>query len=121
MPCVICNMIALALLFIVIMALLLVMVRLLQKYFESYNESIIACKQRSETKKCIELTKINRPSDSLTDEINTVLNDRLTEMERKFPVPSVRDEAPERITTVFKQVLLSSLNLLKIVERDRER
>lgn len=114
-------MIALALLFIVIMALLLVMVRLLQKYFENYNESITACEQRSETKKRIGIRKANRFSDALTDEINTVLNDRLTEMERKFPVPSVRDETPERITTVFKQVLLSSLNLLKIVERDRER
>ena len=113
-------MIALALLFMVIMALLLVMLRLLQKYFESYSESITACKQRLETKQRIGITRNNRFSDALTDEINTVLNDRLAEMERKFPVSTGREEEPEQITTAFKQVLHSSLDALKVAERDRE-
>ena len=103
-----------------IMALLLVMVRLLQKYFENYNESITACEQRSETAQRVGITRNNRFSDALTDEINTVLNDRLAEMERKFPVSTGREEVPEQITTAFKQVLLSSLDVLKVAERDRE-
>lgn len=45
--------------------------------------------------------------------INTVINERLAEMEQKFPTVQPQEDVSELLTGNFKRVLHSSLNLLK--------
>ncbi|MCB0450934.1 MAG: hypothetical protein KDC97_12525 [Confluentibacter sp.] len=104
-------MIALAVLFIVIIGLLLLVVRLLQLFFKTYSsldESNWANANHKEN--------VNPRSVEINQEINTFINKRLTEMEQKFPAEQTQNEAPEMLTYAFKQVLRTSLKLLKQIE-----
>ncbi len=107
-------MIALALFFIVIVGLLAVIVWLLQKYFEMYsslhtsqsNEDLKAKKFRELQKNKVAFLKINR-------EIDIVIDERLAEMEEKFPTQQPHEVLSEMLIGNFKKVLHSTLNLLR--------
>jgi|SRR5690606_9991634 len=108
-------MIALALLFIVIIGLLWLIVRLLQHFFETYSsldENVYATDFKNKLKK----QKAVLSCQERNKEINTVISKRLTEMEQEFPDLKTQNEAPEMLTSAFKQALHSSLNLLKETE-----
>jgi predicted PurR-regulated permease PerM len=108
-------MIALALLFIVIIGLLWVVVQVLQHFFETYSsldENVYATDFENKLQQQKTITSCQENN----KEINAILAKRLTEMEQKFPVLQTQDEDPEMLTSTFKQVLHSSLNLLKETE-----
>lgn len=107
-------MIALALLFIVIIGLLSVIVWLLQKYFDTYSSlHTTPSNQTAELQRLLNLQKIEMEILQTEEEINTLINKRLTEMEEKFPTEQPQEELLEMLTGNFKKVLHSTLNLLK--------
>lgn len=116
-------MIALALLFIVIIGLLSVIVWLLQKYFEAYSSL-----HTPENSQMIELQRRfsirQKQAETLGSEeqINAVINERLMEMERKFPSDPTQEglseQFPEVLTNNFKRLLWSTLNLMKAKPQD---
>lgn len=108
-------MIALALFFIAIIGLLWLVVQLLQNFFITYSnldESYFVADWKNELQK--QKAVISRQESN--KEINTVISKRLTEMEQKFPALRIQNEDPEMLTSAFKQVLHSSLNLMKETE-----
>lgn len=109
-------MIALALLFMVIIALLLVVVLLLQKYFAVYS-NLAENNTISELEKHIQVPENNTSH----QQINSYISKRLTELEQQFPVSQTQKEELEMLTNAFKQVLHSSLNLLKETEYNNKR
>jgi len=107
-------MLALALLFIVIIGLLSVIVWLLQKYFEVYsNLHITENTHLNEFQHHLKLKENTRKAFEMEQQINTLINKRLTEMEEKFPTEQPQEELSEMLTGNFKKVLHSTLNLLK--------
>ena len=107
-------MIALALLFIVIVGLLSVIVWLLQKYFEMYSSLHTSeSNQTAELQSHLNLQKNEMEILQTEEEINMLINKRLTEMEEKFPTEQPQEELPEMLTGNFKKVLHSTLNLMK--------
>lgn len=107
-------MIALALLFIVIIGLLSVIVWLLQRYFEMYsNLHITENTQLNKLQNQLKLQENTSKILETEEEINTLINKRLTEMEEKFPTEQPQEELSEMLTGNFKKVLHSTLNLLK--------
>lgn len=107
-------MIALALLFIVIVGLLSVIVWLLQKYFEMYSSlHTTQSNQMAELQNHLNLQKNEMEILQTEEEINTLIDKRLTEMEEKFPTEQPQEELWEMLTGNFKKVLHSTLNLLK--------
>ena len=115
-------MLALALLFIVIVGLLSVIVWLLQKYFEMYSSlHTTQSNQMAELQNHLNLQKNEMEILQTEEEINTLINKRLTEMEKKFPTEQPQEELSEMLIGNFKKVLHSTLNLLKTGHYDTER
>lgn len=107
-------MIALALFFIVIIGLLSVIVWLLQKYFEMYSSLYTSqSNEIAELQNHLKLKKSEMEILEAEAEINTVINERLAEMEEKFPTEQPQEEQLEMLIINFKKVLHSTLNLLK--------
>ncbi len=107
-------MIALALLFIVIVGLLSVIVWLLQKYFEMYsNLHITENTQLNNLQNQLKLQENTSKILETKEEINTLINKWLTEMEEKFPTEQPQEELSEMLIGNFKKVLHSTLNLMK--------
>lgn len=107
-------MIALALLFIVIIGLLAVIVWLLQKYFEMYSSLHTSeSNQTAELQSHLNLQKNEMEILQTEEEINTLINKRLTEIEEKFPTEQPQEEQLEMLIINVKKVLHSTLNLLK--------
>ncbi len=107
-------MLALALLFIVIIGLLSVIVWLLQKYFEMYSSLHLSENTHlNEFQNHLKLQKNTSQVSEMEQQINTLINERLTEMEDKFPTKQTQEEPSEMLTRNFKKVLHSTLNLLK--------
>lgn len=104
-------MIALALLFIVIIGLLSVIVWLLQKYFEMYIA--LSNGNSDELQRQFELQEKNTSCIEINTEIYRQINERLTEMEAKFPTEETQEELVERLIRNFKKVIDSTLKLLK--------
>lgn len=107
-------MIALALLFIVIIGLLSVIVWLLQRYFEMYsNLHITENTQLNKLQNQLKLQENTSKILETKEEINTLINKWLTEMEEKFPTEQPQEELSEMLIGNFKKVLHSTLNLMK--------
>jgi len=112
-------MIALALLFIVIVGLLSVIVWLLQKYFEMYSDLHTSeSNQTAELQNHLNLQKNEMEILQTEEEINTIINKRLFEMEQKFPTEQPQEEQLEMLIINVKKVLHSTLNLLKRKQYD---
>ena len=114
-------MIALALLFIVIIGLLSVIVWLLQKYFEMYSS--LHSPQHCGADELQSRFSIQQKETLGSDiEINAIINNRLMEMEQKFPtIPHEEEhleEEAEVLTETLKHVLTSYMNLLKVKPQD---
>lgn len=115
-------MIALALLFIVIISLLWLVVRLLKKFFETYSNIYISeSNENNKEQKFRELQKNKVSFLKINREIDIVIEERLAEMEQKFPTLQPQDDISELLTGNFKRVLHSSLNLLKTKHNEAER
>lgn len=115
-------MIALALLFILIIMLLWVIVWLLQRYFKAY--SYIHMPDNVQVNKIESRADIRKHNmQELEAEINTLVNQRLLEMEKQIPASNNAPElqASEILTENFKQLLHSTLSLLKINQCDTRR
>lgn len=107
-------MIALALLFVVIIRLLWLIIRLLQKYFDTYSNVYISqSNQNLKEQKCLEVQQNKVSFLKINQEINVVIDERLTEMEQKFSTEQLQEELTEILTENFKKALHSTLNLLK--------
>ncbi len=107
-------MLALALLFIVIIGLLSVIVWLLQKYFEMYSSLYLSKNTHlNKFQNHLKLQENTSQIFEMEQQINTLINKRLTEMEDKFPTEQKQEEVSEILTGNFKKVLHSTLNLLK--------
>ncbi len=110
-------MLALALLFAVIIGLLWLIVRLLQRYFDAYayldraDDDDRLQQHLQEGKEIVTYQK--RETD-----INSVIDERLSEMEKRFPSQQSANEPPEMFMTAFKQLIHATLNLLKEEKRD---
>lgn len=114
-------MIALALLFIVIIGLLSVIVWLLQKYFKMYSS--LHSPQHCGADELQSRFSIQQKETLGSDiEINAIINNRLMEMEQKFPtIPHEeehQEEEAEVLTETLKHVLTSYMNLLKVKPQD---
>ncbi len=107
-------MLALALLFIVIIGLLSIIVWLLQKYFEMYSSLHTSeSNQTAELQNHLNLQKNEMEILQAEEEINTIINERLAEMEQKFPTLQPQEDVSELLIGNFKKVLHSTLNLLR--------
>lgn len=116
-------MIALALLFIVIIGLLSVIVWLLQKYFDTYSSlHTPENSQITELQNRFSIRQKQAETLGSEEKINAVINERLMEMERKFPLAPTQEELseqfPEVLTNNFKRLFWSTLNLLKAKSQD---
>lgn len=115
-------MIALALLFIMIIGLLAVIVWLLQKYFEMYSSlhSPLHC-GADELQSLFRMQQ--KEAWGSENEINAVINERLMEMEQKFPTIHHEGDHPEYkaevLTETLKHVFTLYMNLLKVKQQDR--
>ncbi len=114
-------MIALALLFIVIIGLLAVIVWLLQKYFEMYS-SMHSPRQIGADELQSRLSIKQKETLASENEINAIINNRLMEMEQKFPTIVHEEEHQEKeaevLTETLKHILTSYMNLLKVKPQD---
>lgn len=107
-------MIALALLFIVIIGLLAVIVWLLQNYFEMYSS--LHTPQSNEVAELQNHLKLKKSEMEILEaeaEINTIIIERLAEMDHKFPTLQPQEDASELLIGNFKKVLHSTLNILR--------
>ena len=107
------NMIALAIFYVIIIALLFLMMYWIQKCFEIYtniyngkliNAIEIRKKMQIKTKNTIDFQS----------EINSVIQNRLTELERKFPSVANENEIPSKFIEHTKKAISTSLQLIKI-------
>ena len=107
------NMIALAIFYIIIIGFLFLLIYLIQKYFENYiniyndevNSAIEIRKQMQiKTQNTIDFQK----------EINSVIQNRLSEFERKFPLVSNENEFPSKFIEQTKKAISNSLQSIKI-------
>ncbi|RKD18653.1 hypothetical protein BCY91_15060 [Pelobium manganitolerans] len=110
-------MIALALLFMVIIGLLLVIVWLLQKYFDTYSSLHTSeNSQMAELQRRFSIRQMQAEALSCEDEINVIINERLIEMEQKFPTVYHEENYPQEeaevLAETLKNVLTSYMNLL---------
>jgi len=108
------DMFALAMLFAVIIGLLGVVVRLLRNFFDTYNRLLDAGDAATDRENTIRDEHTALPC----QQIDAVVSARMSELEQKFPTSQAQQEVPERIIAAFKQLILSSLNLFKITEKD---
>jgi len=106
-------MIALAIFYIIIIGFLFLMIQLIQKYFEAY-----ANLDNSELNKAIEIRKqIQIKTQNTIDfqrEINSVIQNRLTELERKFPSVANENEIVSKFIEQTKKAISTSLQSIKI-------
>jgi len=106
-------MIALAIFYIIIIGFLFLMIQLIQKYFEAY-----ANLDNSELNKAIEIRKqIQIKTQNTIDfqrEINSVIQNRLTELERKFPSVANENEILSKFIEQTKKAISTSLQSIKI-------
>lgn len=106
-------MIAIAIFYLIIIGFLFLMIHLIQKYFEAY-----ANLDNSELNKAIEIRnqmqcKAQNNID-IQKEINHVIQNRLTEFERKFPLVSNENEITSRFLEQTKKAITVSLHLIKM-------
>ena len=106
-------MIALAIFYIIIIGFLFLMIQLIQKYFETYTNL-----HNGELNNTIEIKnqmhcKIQNTIDFQT-EINHVIQNRLTELERKFPSISNENEISSKFIEQTKKAISTSLQSIKI-------
>lgn len=111
-------MIALALLFVFIIGLLGLVIWLLQKYFDAYSSLQNTEKIQNEiVQQHSAVAKKNTETFNAQQEINTVIHQRLIEMERQFPhnetPKKLSDREPELLALNLKAAIRSTLNLLK--------
>lgn len=106
-------MIAIAIFYIIIIGFLFLIMHLIQKYFEVYtniynhelNSAIeIRKKMQIKTKNTIDFQS----------EINSVIQNRLTELERKFPSVANENEIPSKFIEQTKKAISTSLQSIKI-------
>lgn len=106
-------MIALAIFYIIIIGFLFLMIYLIQKYFEAY-----ANLDNCELNKAIEIRKQmqikTQNTIDLQREINHVIQNRLTELERKFPSVANENEIPSKFIEQTKKAISTSLHLIKM-------
>ncbi|WP_159801664.1 hypothetical protein [Flavobacterium sp. MK4S-17] len=104
-------MIPLTLLFIIIIGLLWLVVQLLQNFFDTYSNLDENCYAsdwkniREKQRNMIYLEKTNK-------EVSCTISNRLVELQ-KLPALQTQEEKPEILIIKLKQLLQSSLNLLK--------
>lgn len=106
-------MIAIAIFYIIIIGFLFLMIQLIQKYFETYTNL-----HNGELNNTIEIKnqmhcKIQNTID-FQKEINHVIQNRLTELERKFPSISNENEIPSKFIEQTKKAISTSLQSIKI-------
>lgn len=106
-------MIALAIFYLIIIGFLFLMIYLIQKYFETYTNL-----HNGELDNTIEIKnqmqcKIQNTID-FQREINSVIHNRLTEFERKFPSGSNENEIPLKFIEHTKKAITTSLHLIKM-------
>lgn len=106
-------MIAIAIFYLIIIGFLFLMIHLIQKYFEAY-----ANLDNSELNKAIEIRnqmqcKAQNNID-IQKEINHVIQNRLTEFERKFPLVANENEIPLKFIEQTKKAIAASLHLIKM-------
>ncbi len=111
-------MIALALLFIVIISLLWLVMRLLKNFFEAYSNVYISeSNQTAELQNNLNLQKNEMEILETEKQINALIDERLVQMEEKFPTGQTQEElseqAPEILAITLKNMLHSSLTLMK--------
>ena len=108
------NMLALALLFVVIIGLLWIIVRLLQRYFALYIDLEHKNKDHSDKlRHQIENQAEGNARKQKVKEVNAVINERLAEFDKKFPSLDARIDGPEALIIAFKKLIRSSLTMLK--------
>jgi 1,4-dihydroxy-2-naphthoate octaprenyltransferase len=104
-------MIPLTLLFIIIIGLLWLVVQLLQNFFDTYSNLDEDCYAndwkniREKQSNMVYLEKTNK-------EVSCTISKRLVELQ-KLPALQTQEEKPEILIITLKQLLQSSLNLLK--------
>lgn len=106
-------MIAIAIFYIIIIGFLFLMIQLIQKYFETYTNL-----HNGELNNTIEIKnqmhcKIQNTID-FQKEINHVIQNRLTELERKFPSISNENEISSKFIEQTKKAISTSLQSIKI-------
>jgi len=112
-------MLALALLFLLIIMLLVLLVRLLQNFFDVYNNYLV-----SDSIEHNELLKSKGLEESKVEkEINTIIHERLMKMEQKFPsfhnnANIKHEEAEALLVESLKHILNSYSRLLKVKTED---
>lgn len=107
-------MLALALLFVVIMGLLWLIVRLLQRYFALYTDLVHQDKDHpDELLHQLQKQTESNPRRLKAKEVDAVINERLTEFDKKFTPLDARMDGPEALITAFKKLIRSSLTMLK--------
>lgn len=105
-------MLALAFLFVIIIGLLWLIVRLLQRYFalhieldEKDHPDELLHQLRKQVKSNTRKKKVK--------EINALIRQRLVEFDKKFPPLDAEMDGPETLIIAFKKLIRSSLNMLK--------
>lgn len=106
-------MIALAIFYSFIIALLFLMMYWIQKCFEIYTNIY-----NGKLINAIEIRKQmqNKPQNTIDfqKEINSVIQNRLSEFERKFPLVANENEIPLKFIEHTKKAISTSLQLVKI-------
>ncbi|MFB2118617.1 hypothetical protein [Parapedobacter sp. 2B3] len=110
-------MLALALLFAVIIGLLWLIARLLQRYFDAYAYLNRADDDDRLQQHLQEEKEIDTYRKRKTD-INSVIDERLSEMEKRFPSQQSANEPTEMFMTAFKNMINNALSILKEEKRD---
>ena len=107
------NMIALAIFYVIIIALLFLMMYWIQKCFEIYTNIY-----NGKLINAIEIRKqMQNKAQNTIDfqrEINFVIQNRLSEFESKFPSISNENEIPSKFIEQTKKAINISLQLIKI-------
>lgn len=112
-------MIALALLFIVIIGLLWLIVRLLQHFFDTYS-SLDENEYATDFENKLKKQKTVLSCQERNKAINTVISKRLMELEQKLEPLKTYNEDSQMLTFALRQILHSSLSLLKETEYEHE-
>ena len=104
----------LALLFAVIIGLLGIVVRLLQRYFALYIDLDHKDKDRpDELLHQLEKQAASNTHKQKVEEVNALINERVAEFDKKFPPLDAQMDGPEALIIAFKKLIRSSLTMLK--------
>lgn len=108
-------MLALAFLFFSIFALLGLVVKLLDKYFDTYSSlQSLEEKQTLEFQHHQDQQKDKFLDTKIKEEINAIANERLAKIDEHFPKTQYQNQEMKNFTHACKNLLQSSLNLLKL-------